>query len=202
MELVNPNIDPALFNYAINNLQRYFPVNEEQAVFMLNCSEIRNFSKRTVVLNVGEIEGYLSMVVSGLVRKYVRRGKNESTLQLATEGHIIHSEISFLKQNHSLVAIETIEPTTMIGISYKSLNHMLDHMPGGDRMGRQLLVAMFAKKDERHYKSLSLSTRERFLDYLKNHPHMLQRVPQKHLASYLNIKPETFSRLKHLVKLS
>jgi len=35
---------------------------------------------------------------------------------------------------------------------------------------------------------------------MQNHPDMLQRVPQKYLASYLNIKPETFSRLKHLLR--
>ena len=29
---------------------------------------------------------------------------------------------------------------------------------------------------------------------------MMQRVPQKYIASYLNIKPETFSRLKHLMR--
>lgn len=40
----------------------------------------------------------------------------------------------------------------------------------------------------------------RFLDYMYTHPDMLQRVPQKYIASYLNIKPETFSRLKHLVR--
>ena len=74
-------------------------------------------------------------------------------------------------------------------------------MPGANKIGRLLLTAMFVKKDERHFKQLHLTTRERFLEYMKNHPHMLQRVPQKYLASYLNIKPETFSRLKHLVKL-
>jgi hypothetical protein len=35
---------------------------------------------------------------------------------------------------------------------------------------------------------------------MESHPDMLQRVPQKYIASYLNIKPETFSRLKHLIK--
>ena len=45
-----------------------------------------------------------------------------------------------------------------------------------------------------------MGVRERFMHYMEHHPHMLQRVSQKYLASYLNIKPETFSRLKHLTR--
>jgi len=182
-------------------MQRFFPVSPEQAEILMELSEMRHFDKRTLIVSEGEQEDYLSMVVSGLVRKYIRRGKSEITLQLATEGHIVHSEISFLKRVPSPVFVETIEPTTMVSFHHSNYEIVLQKMPGADRIGRLLLTAMFVKKDERHYKQLHMTTRERFLEYLKNHPHMLQRVPQKYLASYLNIKPETFSRLKHLVKL-
>jgi len=201
MNVSSTKIDPVFFSFALDYMQRFFPVSPEQAEFMMELAEMRHFDKRTVIISEGEQEDYLSMVVSGLVRKYIRRGKSEITLQLATEGHIVHSEISFLRRIPSPVFVETIEPTTMVSFNYSNYEITLEKMPGADRIGRLLLMAMFVKKDERHYKQLHMSTRERFLEYLKNHPHMLQRVPQKYLASYLNIKPETFSRLKHLVKL-
>jgi hypothetical protein len=47
---------------------------------------------------------------------------------------------------------------------------------------------------------MRLNSHERFIHFIKENPDLLQRVPQKYLASYLNIKPETFSRLKHLLK--
>ncbi len=201
MNVSSTKIDPVFFSFALDYMQRFFPVSPEQAEMLMELSEMRHFDKRTIIVSEGEQEEYLSMVVSGLVRKYIRRGKSEITLQLATEGHIVHSEISFLKRVPSPVFVETIEPTTMVSFHYSNYEIALQKMPGADRIGRLLLTAMFVKKDERHYKQLHLTTRERFLEYLKNHPHMLQRVPQKYLASYLNIKPETFSRLKHLVKL-
>lgn len=201
MNVSTTKIDPVFFSFALDYLQRYFPVSPEQAEIMMEFSEMRHFDKRTIIVSEGEQEEYLNMVVSGLVRKYVRRNKSEITLQLATEGHIVHSEISFLDRVPSPVFVETIEPTTMVSLHHSKYEIALEKMPGADRMGRLLLTAMFVKKDERHYKQLFMTTRERFLEYLKNHPHMLQRVPQKYLASYLNIKPETFSRLKHLVKL-
>jgi hypothetical protein len=76
------------------------------------------------------------------------------------------------------------------------MEEALNKFPKGERLGRMILQGMFIKKDENRYNRLLKSTRERFSEYMQHHPHMLQRVPQKYLASYLQIKPETFSRLK------
>jgi CRP-like cAMP-binding protein len=96
--------------------------------------------------------------------------------------------------------IETIEPTVFFSISYDSLEQMYEQFPGMERLGRLMTEDLFIKKDNRYFDQLNKSTRERFLDYVRSHPQMMQRVPQKHLASFLNIKPETFSRLKHLMR--
>jgi hypothetical protein len=56
------------------------------------------------------------------------------------------------------------------------------------------------QKDRWQMQMIKLSPRERFLFFTERHPDLLQRVPQKHIASFLNIQPETFSRFKHLLK--
>jgi hypothetical protein len=55
-------------------------------------------------------------------------------------------------------------------------------------------------KDRWQSQLVMLSPKERFIGFVNRHSKLLQRVPQKYLASYLNIKPETFSRFKHFVK--
>ena len=147
----------------------------------------------------GEVDNYLNLVVKGLIRKYLPVRKDEVILQLATEGHVVQSEISFLTRKPSMVVLETLEPTILLSLTYDKMEEALDKFPKGERMGRLILSGMFIKKDENRYNRLSKSTRQRFFDYIDNHQHMLQRVPQKYLASYLNIKPETFSRLKALL---
>ena len=123
----------------------------------------------------------------------------EVTLQLATEGHIIQSEISFHRREPSDVVIQTLEPTVLVSVQYDRMQAALNLVPEAEALGRAMIMQMFIKKDARYFEQLNTSTRDRFLEYMNNHPHMLQRVPQKILASYLNIKPETFSRLKHLL---
>jgi hypothetical protein len=44
--------------------------------------------------------------------------------------------------------------------------------------------------------NLSLSAEERFEKMCKKYPTLIQRVPQKHLASYIGVTPEFFSKMK------
>jgi CRP-like cAMP-binding protein len=152
------------------------------------------------VVNAGEVDKYFNIILKGLVRKYTKVGKKDVTLQLSIEGQMIHSEISFNTQQPSEDIVETIEPTVLLSMSYENLQLVYDRFPKIEKLGRLIITYMFIKKDYRDFSILKSTTRERFLQYMETHPDMLQRVPQKYIASYLNIKPETFSRLKHLIK--
>ncbi|HMI62785.1 MAG TPA: Crp/Fnr family transcriptional regulator [Puia sp.] len=182
-------------------LSAYVPLNKQEFGQLLPYIEIREYDKKVKVIREGEIERYLNIISSGLARKYLPLKNNEITIQLATEGHIIHSELSFHNRIPSGSIVETIEPTVFFSISYDNLEQMYDQFPKIERLGRLLISELFVKKDSRYFDQLNKNTRERFLEYIRTHPQMMQRVPQKYIASYLNIKPETFSRLKHLIKL-
>lgn len=181
-------------------LSRYVKLTEDEFRQWAAYFEIRNFNKREVVIQAGEQEEYINIVVSGLVRKFMKQKNGEVTMQIAPEKHMIHAEWSFHKREPSRVTVETIEATTFVSISYGSLQQLFDRFPSAELLGRLFVTEMFIIKDRRYFEILKKSTREIFLDYVTSHPHMLQRVPQKYLASYLNIKPETFSRLKHLLR--
>ncbi|HTI11892.1 MAG TPA: Crp/Fnr family transcriptional regulator [Puia sp.] len=185
-----------LFHY----LSGFVPLTKTEFNVFLPYIEIREFEKKVKVIREGEVERYINIIARGLVRKYLPLKDNEVIVQLATEGHIIHSELSFHYRTPSGSVVETIEPTVFLSISYDSLEQLYQRYPKVERLGRLIMSDLFIKKDFRYFDQLSKSTRERFLDYIRTHPHMLQRVPQKYIASFLNIKPETFSRLKHLTR--
>jgi CRP-like cAMP-binding protein len=182
------------------HLQRFSPISRESIEKLIPYLEIRRFEKKKKLVNLGELEDYLNVVIKGLVRKYVPSSiRGEVTLQLATEGHFIQSEISFHHRVPSDVIVQTIEPTVLVSIRHDRLQEAFEMMPEFEVLGRAVIMDMFIKKDARYFDQLKTPTRDRFLEYINTHPEMLQRVPQKVLASYLNIKPETFSRLKHLL---
>ena len=188
------------FEHTFVYLKRFMDLSRSDFDLIMPLLELRTYDKKTYVVQEGEVDNYLNIVLKGLVRKYVVAPRGEITIQLATEGHLIQSEISFHKRIPSDVILETLENTVLVSVHHNNITWAVEHLPGAEELGRSIVTQMFIKKDNRYMEQLNISTRERFLQYMNNHPHMLQRVPQKILDSYLNIKPETFSRLKHLLR--
>jgi len=199
--VVKHNID--MEKEQLDKLEKLFNsfvfLTKEEFQLLLSYCEVRHFEKGDIITCEGETEQFMNIVLKGLVIKYLRLNNHSSVLQLAVENQIINSEISFLRQTPSQVFLEAIEPTTLLSLRFDKMQQLLIDFLKGEEMSRKMMEAMYVRKDERKNRMKRMTIREQFLYYIDRNPDMLQRVPQKYLASYLNIKPETFSRLKHLV---
>ena len=82
----------------------------------------------------------------------------------------------------------------------ENVEKLYEFSPKMERLGRLIATQEYLKKESFEYNRVRLTSQERFINFIRNNGYLLQRVPQKYLASYLNMKPETFSRLKHLMK--
>lgn len=161
----------------------------------------RTYKKKGLISVAGEVEDFFNFVVKGLVRKYFRKESEEITTQIAIEGGLIYARESFHSRSASEYFIEAVEPTTIISCKREDLEALFAASPLMEKMGRLLVTGELLKSDRKHLDDLRLSPRERFLHFVATNPELLQRVPQKYLASLLNIQPETFSRFKHLLRI-
>jgi CRP-like cAMP-binding protein len=162
--------------------------------------QLRQFNKKQIVTKAGEVEEYMNFISKGLVRKYFLKDHDEIITQISLEGQIIHSQESFHTQTPSEYYIETMEQTTLVSISYTDLNAIYSAGAMMERMGRLIVTFVMVLNDRWQMSLLKLTPRERFLAFVQQNPQLMQRAPQKFLASLLNIQPETFSRFKHLVR--
>jgi CRP-like cAMP-binding protein len=163
-------------------------------------TEVRHFRKKQLITKEEEIENYFNFITKGLVRKYYKKGKTEINTQISTEGHLIHAQESFHSRTPSEYFVEAIEPATMVSITYDNLEKIYSSSHKLERLGRLVITFSMVIKDRWQMNMIKLTPRERFVDFVHKNPDLLQRVPQKFLASYLNIQPETFSRFKHLLR--
>jgi CRP-like cAMP-binding protein len=162
--------------------------------------EVRNYKKKTVVSPAGEVDDYINFVGKGLVRKYFRKQESEVITQISREGQIIHSQESFYSRTPSDFVVETIEPSTLLSINAKNMEAIFQTNASMERMGRLIITYIMIRNERWQMSLLQLTPRERFLQFVQNNSELMQRVPQKYLASLLNIQPETFSRFKHLLR--
>jgi CRP-like cAMP-binding protein len=173
---------------------------EEFEKNILPVIQIRKFDKKEIITHAGEVENYFNFIVKGLVRKYYLKGRHEYNTQISFEGHMIVSQESFHSRKPSEYFIEAIEPTTLVSITHDDLEKVYASSHKMEHLARLLITYAMVLKDRWQIQLVKLTPRERFLNFVTRNPELMQRVPQKFLASYLNIKPETFSRFKHLLR--
>ncbi len=166
----------------------------------LPCTRVRKFGKKEILTRAGEVENHINFILKGLIRKYYRKGSEEFNTQLSYERHIIHSQESFHSRTPSEYFIETIEASVVASITYDDLEKIFGQSIKLEHLGRMVITHTMVMKDKWRMQLVKMTARERFLDFVTRNPELMQRVPQKFLASYLNIKPETFSRFKHLLR--
>ncbi len=189
-----------MIDTARNYVSKFVALSEDEFSVLAQMLEIRDFDKKQQITRLGEVEHYMNFVGKGLARKFFLKNTEEMITQIAKENDFINAFESFLSGAPSEFIVETIEPTTFISISKENVEKLYLASPKMERLGRLLITRQFLIVQQWEYDRMRFDSHERFINFIKENPDLLQRVPQKYLASYLNIKPETFSRLKHLLK--
>jgi len=167
---------------------------------LLPVIKVRRLGKRELLTRAGEVENHFNFIIKGLIRKYYKKNHHEINTQISTEGHIIHCQESYHSRQPSEYFVETIEPSVVVSISHDDLESVFAASKKMEHLGRLVITHTMVLKDRWQMQLFKMTPRERFLHFVTRNPELMQRVPQKYLASYLNIKPETFSRFKHLLK--
>lgn len=182
-------------------LQKLTDLTEEEFNrYLAPVCKVRKFAKKEQISKAGEVENYFNFITKGLARKYYRKGHQEINTQISYEGQMLLSQESFHSRQPSEYTIEAIEPVVMVSISFDDAENMFASSQRMERMGRMIVTYSMVIKDKWQMQLVKMTPRERFIHFVTKNPELMQRVPQKFLASYLNIKPETFSRFKHLLR--
>ncbi len=182
-------------------LKKFIDITDEEfQLYLIPVIKVRRFGKKEMLIKAGEVEDNFNFILKGLARKFYKKGHQEINTQISFEGHLLTSQESFHSRLPSEYSIETIEPTTVVSITHDDLEKVYSSSHRMEHLARLLITYAMVLKDRWQMQLVKMTPRERFLNFVTRNPELMQRVPQKFLASYLNIKPETFSRFKHLLR--
>jgi CRP-like cAMP-binding protein len=103
---------------------------------------------------------------------------------------------SLLSQKPGTLFIQVIEDAEVILLSKENQEILYQEIPKLERFFRILIENSLVANQERLMDNLSLSAEERFEKFCSKHRDLIQKVPQKQIASYLGVTPEFFSKMK------
>jgi CRP-like cAMP-binding protein len=157
----------------------------------------RKFRRGQFFQRAGDVTVHGGFVACGCLRTYVidQHGR-ENIIYFSPERTFIGDITSAVTGRPTLYDIDAIEPSSVLTIDVLSLNRMLDTFPEIARGYRLALERAQGAQRERIARILSGSAEERYADFAARHPRLAERVPQRMLASYLGMTPETLSRIR------
>lgn len=155
---------------------------------------------RTVLLREGDISRKAYLIEKGCLRVWFNNNGEDMTYQFFFENNTVSSIESFKKGVPSLFSIETIEPCTLCWIGKTDLDEILNEVTEIPAVRNQILEALFARTLHymEHFLSFIRDTpQQRYVNLLTQRPHIVQRVPQHYIASYLGISSVHLSRIRN-----
>jgi CRP/FNR family transcriptional regulator, anaerobic regulatory protein len=195
---MKPAIPKANIESLLDFFDRILPLDKEEKELIQAKFSPRLFRKRQYVLQEGNICTHFYFVVRGCLRMY--KIDNQGTthiLQFAVENSWINDLGSFHSLNPSALNIDALEDTVVLQISREDLIAVYLQAQKFNRIFRVLLENGFVRLQERLLQNISSTAEERYQSFLEVYPHLVNRLSQVQIASFLGITPEFLSRLRN-----
>lgn len=181
-------------------IERYVKLSDREWAEVAPCWTERALAKGGFVSRAGVVEPWFSIVASGVQRLYFEHDGNELCLGFAYGGSWTGDYDSFVRQLPGRFFVQALTDSELYSIRHVDLLRLYDRIPAMERFGRLIVEELIAARATREIEQLSLSAEERYTRLVRRSPHLLQLVPQKDIASYLRMTPETLSRLRAKVR--
>jgi CRP-like cAMP-binding protein len=184
-----------LFDY----FSRYTKIDKAEFEEVMPFFKFKKVARQNVFLHAGEKNAHFYFVCKGLVRMYIQTPKDEVTTWLALEGTPAFEVYSFLSGQASLCFLEAMEDVEMLYISKTDLEKLYERIPDFNLVFRKIWEEVLVEGIPMFHAMQNSTAEERYLK-LASHKALLQRVPLKHLASFIGVTPSTLSRIRARLK--
>ena len=144
----------------------------------------------------GSIDTNLYFVITGAFRVFITEEYEEHTIRFGYKDNIIGALDSFITDQPSDLHIQALKKSEVKSITKSVFMDFINADDENVRIWQSILEGLVYQQMERERDILTSSPLERYKRVLKRSPQLFQEIPNKYIASYLRMTPETLSRLK------
>lgn len=185
---------PAIFEY----ISKYIgQLNEAEMEAILQLANLASYKKGDLIFKQGEIPKKIGFILVGAVRSfYIDEEGKDNTVSFGFENEPIAPYGSFVDQVPSAVSVIALEPVELIWTGQQDYYAFLESFPRFET-GIAKLLGEYLVRGGQHLKLMRInSSRERYEKLCELQPELVQRIPLKYIASYLDMALETLSRIR------
>ncbi|MFZ1528270.1 MAG: Crp/Fnr family transcriptional regulator [Ferruginibacter sp.] len=181
----------------IHTIRKDVDLSDEEAAYMLSFYREKSYRKNELILQPGVVAHDVFFVLNGgLHQYYITENGADRSCAFCFENNYITDLESFSKKIPASSYLRTLMPSKCLLISCEDLTELLNTSPAVSKYFG-ILMERIAAESIRRTKSLLSSTPEKqFKELLEQEPEIFQKVPQRYIAQYLGVAPESLSRIK------
>lgn len=188
-----------LASYILNEI----PVSANELETILSYFVKVSVRKHEVLLTEGEVNNKIIFVCKGCLRIYFNQEDGqEATRYLAFENQFATALVSFISRQPSLEYIQALESSELLCITYENFMKLLEQIPLWEQFYRKYLEKAYVTNTNRLMSFTTMDASARYKELLQQNAQVVARLPNRLVASYLNISQETLSRIKSKQKSS
>lgn len=181
----------------LENIDKHVTLTLQEQALFLSKTKTKQFKSKTILQNAGQLCKESYFVNSGLLRSFnINDNIVEHVMSFACEGWWISDMYSLLSQKPGNLFIEVLEDAEVVVLSKENQEQLYLEIPKLERFFRILTENSLVANQERLMDNLSLPAEERFDKFCKKYPTLIQKIPQKQIASFIGVTPEFFSKMK------
>jgi CRP-like cAMP-binding protein len=144
-------------------------------------------------------EQYLYYIIEGSGGIFLWNNNNFVCSDMCLNGEFFCDYYSFVTQMPTPYQVITFEKSLLFRISHSRLSTFLNESGYADQFWRYALQALFTDKHNQYIQSFLLNAESFYRLILEYRPEVIQRIPQKYIASYLGITPQSLSRIRRSI---
>ncbi|RYD97527.1 MAG: Crp/Fnr family transcriptional regulator [Sphingobacteriales bacterium] len=172
------------------------PLGADTVAAIDRCLAGAHFGKGTPLVRAGADSDKMFFLLKGAARAWYLHQDKEYTDWFVFENMFFCSILSFFGGQPSVQCIEALEPCDVLVLTRAQIAQLADSYPDMQRLNNLLLTHALVTLQQAIIDQRFKTAPERYAALMEGYPLALQRVPLKHIASYLGVAPETLSRIR------
>lgn len=178
-------------------LQSFKNLTYQDLLPLLQLAKPRHLTASQVYIQQNSTHRKIALILTGLIRVYlVKHTGDEVTTELSWEDQIVACQDAILLNQPSRFTYQAMEETDLLEIDYDALQALLESSPKLESTRKYFLMNMLAQSLDRIESFVLLSPEERYRQLVEQKTNIINRVPNKHIATFLGITPVSLSRLR------
>jgi CRP-like cAMP-binding protein len=185
----------------INYVLQFGNLNKQQTDFIVSKAKTLELHKEDYFSEAGKIPRHVGYILEGVLRFCYYNNKGEDITQyFVEENSFVSDQQKFEAQVAASEYIQAVTDCKLLIFSKKDWDEIGNTIVGWDAITGLIMKNCLLKTIERRSPLVSEDATTRYLSFIEHFPGLTNRIPLSHIASYLGITQQSFSRIRKNIR--